>query len=150
MKQLDVAVDAQDEALVEGIIHLGEALEHRVNLALEAHGLSWPKFAVLRVLVEAGTPLPLGVLGGRLHCVKSNVTQLVDRLEAEGLVQRVADPTDRRSKLAALTAEGRRRYEAGNQARVRAEREILSRLSATERDQLLKVVGDLVETPERL
>jgi DNA-binding MarR family transcriptional regulator len=144
MKQLDEAVDAQNGALVEGIVHLGEALEHRVNLALEEHGLSWPKFAVLRALVDAGAPLPLGVLGGRLHCVKSNVTQLVDRLEVEGLVQRVADPTDRRSKLAALTGEGRRRYEAGNQARVRAEREILAKLSASERVQLLKVLRDLI------
>ena len=39
-------------------------------------------------------------LAERLTCAKSNVTQLVDRLEADGLVRRKLDPSDRRSRLA--------------------------------------------------
>jgi DNA-binding MarR family transcriptional regulator len=147
MKQADVNVDEQASALVSGLVAVGTLVEHRFNTVFEQHGLSWPKFAVLRILVEAGEPIPLGVLGERLHCVKSNVTQLVDRLEVEKLVHRVADPVDRRSKHAAITDEGRRRYALGVQARERVEREILGDLSADDRAQLLRLIGHLGATP---
>jgi DNA-binding MarR family transcriptional regulator len=48
--------------------------------------------------------------------VKSNVTQLVDRLESDGLVRREADPGDRRSIRAVVTDSGRDRHVAGSQA----------------------------------
>ena len=69
--------------------------------------------ACARELVEAGGQLPLGQLATKLACVKSNATQLVDRLTAEKLVRRVPDPEDRRSILAELTTEGRQCYAAG-------------------------------------
>jgi DNA-binding MarR family transcriptional regulator len=148
MKQFEIVADGQASALVEGILYASGIIEHRLNAALEQHGLSMAKLAVLQILVEAGEPIPLGVLGERLHCVKSNVTQLVDRLEAEALVQRVADPDDRRSTLAAITLDGRRRYEAGVRAREQAEREALRDLSASDRAQLLQLIGHLRGTPE--
>src|SRR5690606_35214717 len=71
---------------------------------------SLARFGVLDQLVRAGDPLPLSELASRLSCVRSNVTQLVDRLEVDGLVRRVDDPADRRSIRAALTAIGRQRH----------------------------------------
>ncbi|MFF7854014.1 MarR family transcriptional regulator [Streptomyces sp. NPDC007904] len=53
-------------------------------------------------------PLPMRRLAQRLKCEPSNVTGIVDRLESRGLVERRPDPADRRVKLAAATAEGRR------------------------------------------
>jgi DNA-binding MarR family transcriptional regulator len=53
-------------------------------------------------------PLPMRKLAQKLKCEPSNVTGIVDRLEARGLVERRPDPTDRRVKLAAATDEGRR------------------------------------------
>jgi DNA-binding MarR family transcriptional regulator len=47
-------------------------------------------------------------LAQKLKCEPSNVTGIVDRLEARGLVERRPDPSDRRVKLAAATEEGRR------------------------------------------
>ena len=47
------------------------------------------KLAALHHLTQAGESLPLGQLAERLSCVKSNVTQLVDRLEADGLDSKV-------------------------------------------------------------
>jgi DNA-binding MarR family transcriptional regulator len=38
-----------------------------------------------------------------MACVRSNITQLIDRMQAEGLVRRIPDPQDRRSVRAALT-----------------------------------------------
>ncbi|MDF3297364.1 MarR family winged helix-turn-helix transcriptional regulator [Streptomyces tropicalis] len=52
--------------------------------------------------------LPMRKLAQRLKCEPSNVTGIVDRLEARGLVERRPDPADRRVKLAAATEEGQR------------------------------------------
>jgi DNA-binding MarR family transcriptional regulator len=95
------------------LLHAAHALEDKVEATLATVGLSTPKFAVLGVLVAAKEPLPLGELAGKLSCVKSNATQLVDRLEADGLVRRVADAEDRRSVRAEITARGRERHAAG-------------------------------------
>lgn len=51
-------------------------------------------------------PLPMRKLAQKLKCEPSNVTGIVDRLEARGLVERRPDPADRRVKVAAATDEG--------------------------------------------
>src|SRR5260370_18817076 len=96
-------------ALLQGLLAVAHEIDERLNAALEPNGLSVPKLTVLQILVQAGEPLPLGVVSERFGCVKSNITQLVDRLEANHLVRRVPDPADRRSVLAAITVQGQRR-----------------------------------------
>ncbi len=119
-------------------------VESRMDAALETRGLSIAKLGVLRVLVQAGEPLPLGQVAERLACVKSNVTQLIDRLEADGLVRRVPDHDDRRSLRAAITPEGQRRYELGKQAEATVERELLATWSPEEREQLVAMLQRFV------
>jgi DNA-binding MarR family transcriptional regulator len=99
-------------------------------------GLSLAKMGALQTLVEADGPIPLGQLAERLCCVKSNVTQLVDRLEAELLVRRVPDPADRRSVRAEVTDEGRARFAAAVRAREAAEAELLAGFGADELERL--------------
>src|SRR3981189_1033932 len=89
------------------VLHAAHSVEARVESRLAEVGLSLPKLAALHQLSQSGDSLPLGQLAERLSCVKSNVTQLVDRLEADGLVMRAADPSDRRSRLAIPPAPGR-------------------------------------------
>src|SRR5207248_3080949 len=89
------------------VLHAANSLEARVETRLAEIGLSLPKLAALHQLSQAGDSLPLGQLAEHLACVKSNVTQLVDRLEAHGLVMRMADLSDRRSRLAVLTEAGK-------------------------------------------
>jgi DNA-binding MarR family transcriptional regulator len=95
------------------LLHAASVLEDRVEAALTGVGLSMPKFSVISELVRAGKPLSLSDLATRLSCVKSNMTQLVDRLEADGLVNRVDDPNDRRAVKAAITEDGRAKQAAG-------------------------------------
>lgn len=95
------------------LLEAAHALEGKVEAALERAGLSGAKFSVLTELVNARAPLPLSDLATRLSCVRSNMTQLVDRLEGDGLVQRVACPNDRRSVKAEITYLGRERQAAG-------------------------------------
>src|SRR6266436_842429 len=100
-----------------------------IESRLSTVGLSIPRLAALQRLVDAGGSLPLGQLADRLACVKSNVTQLVDRLEADGLVTRAPDPNDRRSRLAVITDAGRKAYAEGSQLQQDAERQLFAGLS---------------------
>jgi DNA-binding MarR family transcriptional regulator len=122
---------------------------HQAQDLLEAAvaplGLSLAKLGVLSRLADAGEPLPLRTLAERCACVRSNITQLVDRLEADKLVVRADDPHDRRSIRAELTARGRARHAEGVKAIQEAERELLARLPAGKRQALLELLGCLRE-----
>jgi DNA-binding MarR family transcriptional regulator len=120
-------------------------VEDRLEAALEPAGLSIAKFGALSKLLAEGGSLPLGTLAERCACVRSNITQLVDRLEAEGLVTRNDDPRDRRSVLAAITPAGRSRQEAGQIAVMAAEQAMFESLGAEEREAL----GGLLERLQR-
>lgn len=125
------------------VLHAASALESRVEARLADVGLSLPKLAALHQLSQAGESLPLGQLADRLACVKSNVTQLVDRLEADGLVIRAADPNDRRSRLAVITDNGKTAYARGTQIQQQAEREIFGALSTEESSALHALLAKL-------
>ncbi|MDB4951707.1 MAG: yusO 1 [Gemmatimonadetes bacterium] len=131
------------KAVLFALLHAGQAVEERLERTLEPWGLSMAKMGALHHLATAGGPIPLGQLADRLSCVKSNVTQLVDRLEADGLARRVPDPNDRRSVLAVITDDGRARFDSAAAAQEQAEREILAGLGPEERatfDSLLNKV----------
>ena len=125
------------------VLHASNVLESRLEARLSHVGLSLAKLAALHRLTEAGESLPLGQLAERLACVKSNVTQLVDRLEADGLVNRTADPNDRRSRLAVLTEAGKVAYSKGSEIRMKAEREIFGVLTTNESATLHELLGKL-------
>ena len=118
------------------LLHTAYSAEGEVESALNAIGLTLAKLVALKALAEAGESIPLSQLAGRLSCVKSNITQLVDRLEADGLVERRSDPHDRRTKLAALTTAGRKACQDGVRLQKEAERKLLGRLTAAEAQQL--------------
>jgi DNA-binding MarR family transcriptional regulator len=75
--------------------------------------------------------------------VKSNVTQLVDRLETDGLVSRTSDPNDRRSRFAVLTEAGKKAYERGSIIQQQAERELFGSLTAQESATLHELLDKL-------
>ncbi|HET9379566.1 MAG TPA: MarR family transcriptional regulator [Streptomyces sp.] len=74
--------------------------------AAAGHALTGAQAKLLGLL--SLEPLPMRKLAQQLKCEPSNVTGIVDRLEARGLVERRPAPADRRVKVAAATDEGRR------------------------------------------
>ena len=126
-------------ALLRAAGSVGNFLDDRLAVC----GLSIPKLAALRRLVEAGDSLPLGQLADRLSCVKSNVTQLVDRLEADGLVTRAFDPNDRRSRLAVITEAGRVACEQGARVERAAEDQLLELLGLDDAAKLTEIAVKL-------
>ncbi|MEU1906709.1 MarR family winged helix-turn-helix transcriptional regulator [Streptomyces hygroscopicus] len=112
--------------------------------AAAKHALTGAQARVLSLLSRA--PTPMRRLAQQLKCEPSNVTGIVDRLEARGLAERRLDPADRRVKLAAATEAGR---ETSAQLRGSLDfaREPLAELSDEERtvlrDLLKRVLGDV-------
>jgi DNA-binding MarR family transcriptional regulator len=115
--------------LTFSLLGAAHAVEARIESSLTPLGLSLAKLNVLGILVGSKSPLTLGELAQKLACVRSNVTQLVDRLEADGLVRREADPADRRSIRAVVTDAGRDREKAGSVALASVQDEISQVLS---------------------
>jgi DNA-binding MarR family transcriptional regulator len=125
------------------LIRAAHLLEDRLEAALGTVGLSSPKFSVLSELVGAGNPLTLSDLAARLSCVRSNITQLVDRLETDGLVRRTDDPQDRRSILAELTPLGREKQAAGAALVAELQAGFAGKLSSTDSTALGRILNGL-------
>ncbi len=68
-------------------------------------GLTPPQMFALRAL-DPEQPVPMRELAAQLHCDSSNVTGLVDGLEAHGLVERRSAEHDRRVRMLVVTERG--------------------------------------------
>jgi len=131
------------DVLVFSLLGAAGAVEARLEAAVSPLGLSLAKLGLLRLLAEAKQPLPLSELAQHQRCVRSNITQIVGRLEKDGLVRRRADADDRRSVRAALTPAGERAYAKGMRALTQEQRAIASSLGTTEAGNLQAVLEAL-------
>src|SRR2546428_12345129 len=102
-----------NNAVASALVQAAHRVEARLEEALAGVGLSIAKFETLSILVSQDRPIRLSELASKLVCVRSNVTQLGDRLETEGLEKRAGDPADRRAGPAGVTALGRKPPAAG-------------------------------------
>jgi DNA-binding MarR family transcriptional regulator len=127
------------EHSLDALLGAAHAVESRLEGVLGEIGLSPSKLKVLTALVEAGESLPLSAVADRCSCVRSNVTQLVDRLEEEGLVRRVSSPDDRRSVRAEITRAGRERETEGARLLAAVEAEVSQALPGSVRQALLRL-----------
>lgn len=134
-------VDETDLQPMFSIINAGRAIEQRLEEALTRVGLSLAKFGALTHLVEAGEPLNLSECAKKMTCVRSNITQLMDRLEAEGLVRRVDDPRDRRAVRAAVTRLGAERQAAGAKELTRVQAELAETLNGMDHRALQRALS---------
>jgi DNA-binding MarR family transcriptional regulator len=133
-----------NDAIAFALMHAGHRVEARLEEALAGVKLSGAKHAALCVLVTQDQPTSLSELAEKLTCVRSNVTQLVDRLEADGLVKRVDDPADRRAVRAEVTRLGRQRHSAGSKVVSAVLQAVAKELSVVD-PKLLKRALDAVQ-----
>jgi len=95
-------------AAVTSIMRAQQVLMARLNDLLRPAGLTFPRYEALMLLSFTRTgALPLGKIGERLQVHRTSVTNIVDKLEADGLVRRVPHAEDRRATLAEITPAGR-------------------------------------------
>jgi DNA-binding MarR family transcriptional regulator len=138
---VDTAAIGDGEGGVLGLLGVAQVLQNRLEATLESVGLSVPKYFALQRLVLAGGPVSLSSLAVRQGCVRSNITQLIDRLEADGLVKRVDDPADRRAVLATVTPFGAERFAVATTAIGDVQTELASRIAPEDRESFLRVLA---------
>jgi DNA-binding MarR family transcriptional regulator len=102
-----------------------------------------PQLECLDHMVRLERPAALGELAARMACSRSNITQLIDRMERRGLVRRTVDPTDRRGVRAVLTREGMRRHHVGLSIVVHLERDLRGAFSEDVLRQLFSGLAEL-------
>jgi DNA-binding MarR family transcriptional regulator len=117
-------------------------LAERVKLGGGA-GLAGKAFGCLSVVADEG-PLSQHELGRRLGVDRSTIVTVVDQLEADRLVERERNPTDRRAYALRVTRRGRVWLEQASKAVLEIEREFLEPLSAAERRQLIGMLQRLL------
>jgi DNA-binding MarR family transcriptional regulator len=104
-------------AAVTSVMRAQQIFLSAVDGALRPHNLTFARYEALVLLTFARTgKLPMRVMGERLQLHPTSVTNIVDRLQADGLARRTPHPTDRRATLVEITEEGSARLEAATAA----------------------------------
>ncbi len=130
-------------AAVTSIMRAQQILLARLNDVLRPFGLTFPRYEALMLLsfTKAGA-LPIGKMGERLQVHRTSVTNIIDKLENDGLVRRVPHAQDRRATLAEITDEGRRVAAAATKAMHGALFGV-GTLSAAEQESLTEILREL-------
>jgi len=125
-------------AAATSIVRAQQLVLAAVDTALRPLGLTFARYEALVLLsFSRRGSLPLGKMGERLMVHPTSVTSIVDRLERDGLVRRVASGDDRRVVLAELTDAGRELVQRATKA-VEASRFGLDGLSDAQLDRLTR------------
>ncbi|MFJ2261540.1 MarR family winged helix-turn-helix transcriptional regulator [Streptomyces sp. NPDC087844] len=108
---------------------------------VRATGLTFPLAELMWHLVPGQQPPAMKDLATAMHCDRSNVTPLVERLVKAGLAERREDPQDRRSKTVHLTPDGEKKRQELMTYLV--ERSIFASLSASQLSSLVELLDRL-------
>ncbi len=111
------ATAADGMAAVTSIVRAQQIVLQRIDTVLRPLDLTFARYEILTLLsfTKHGS-LPMTRMGALLQVHPTSVTSAVDRLEAQGFVERLPHPTDRRAVLASITESGRSRALAATAA----------------------------------
>lgn len=124
------------------ILTIHKLINNEVRRRLrEQFGMSLSRFDLLAQLDGRAEGMRMGELSKRLMVTTGNITGLVDELVAEGLVERLPDPTNRRASLAAMKAKGRRIFGAAARANEMWIEELFAGLTATDKATMFDMFG---------
>ena len=139
-------LDVSPMAVIARISRLCRILERDVDQIYAQHGLNHAQFGVLAALRRSGPPYRLSPteLYNSLLITSGAVTNRLERLTAAGLVRRVPDPEDGRSLLVALTPKGLRLIDRLIELHYAREAELLEPLGARDREQLVRLLRNLL------
>lgn len=108
---------ADGMAAVTSIVRVQQIMLQRIDAVLRPLDLTFARYEILMLLsfTKHGS-LPMTRMGTLLQVHPTSVTSAVDRLEAQGFVERLPHPSDRRAVLASITDLGRKRSTAATTA----------------------------------
>ncbi|QVL31742.1 MarR family transcriptional regulator [Telmatocola sphagniphila] len=124
------------------VIVLAKHLEKSVEAALESHDLSLGQFDILATLRRQGDggKLTPGQLMESVMLSSGGMTNRLDRLEKAELIQRYADPDDRRGVMVGLTAKGKKLIDAATKTRFEEARKSMPPLTERQTEQLIDLL----------
>ena len=130
------------EEVILSMNRTADQLAGPVNETLRTVNLSLSQYNVLRILRGAGElPLACGEIAERMIRRDPDLTRLLDKLEARGLVTRTRGTTDRRVVQASISAEGLDLLESLDDVIDRTTRNTLAHMSS----ERLKLLRDLLD-----
>jgi DNA-binding MarR family transcriptional regulator len=138
-----LAGPADNDRILLSLIAAAHTIEEKLEAQLATAGLSAAKLRILTHLAAAGKALAISELAASQRCVRSNITQIIDRLETEGLVRRVDDPVDGRVVRAQLTPRGRERQERGAELFHAIQAEMTAAIPPKDRESLERALTAL-------
>jgi MarR family transcriptional regulator for hemolysin len=127
------------------IARLARLWRREADQALADHGLSQATAHPLRVLSRLGKCVRQGVLADEIGIEGPSLVRLIDLLQAEGLVERREDPSDRRAKTLHVTASGEAKADEINRVLRRVRAHLLKDISAAD----LAVTYDVLQRIEQ-
>jgi DNA-binding MarR family transcriptional regulator len=139
----DEPADHQGDSLGEAFGVVARRLRTAAMTAFAAYDVTPSQVRAIRVLTGEAGGVRSKELAERLGIAPRSATEVVDALEAKGLVSRSPDPGDRRATLVALTDRGRELSEAVRRARGAESEKMFERLSATDRADLSRILRRL-------
>ena len=133
---------AGDESLPEAFRSVARQLRETSQETLAPWDITPSHLRALRVLSRHGE-MRLSELSDHLHIAARSTTEVVDALEARGLVERRPDPDDRRATLVQVTEHGTSVLDAIRAARGTETERAFGRLSQTDRAHLARILRKL-------
>ncbi|MBN73784.1 MarR family winged helix-turn-helix transcriptional regulator [Gimesia chilikensis] len=140
-------LNVEPMGVVGRVLRLATRLERRVSETLKPYGLTVGGFDILATLRRTGNPQGLTPteLMEAVMLSSGAMTNRIDRLEEQGLVERRPSPNDRRSLQVLLTAEGRKVVDKAVADRLDEAEGALCGLKAEERDQLADLLRAMLQ-----
>ena len=118
-------------------------MKYLLNEEFFAQGLILPQLGLMMLLKKLG-PMSQIVLGRELDIDKATMVKLIDNLEDKKFVTRTPSKKDRRIKFLEITKLGIKKLEEMTELRLKIEKEFLRNLSASEKENLTKIIAKLV------
>ena len=151
-KQQRPDLDVSSIAVITRLNRLLSHLQPEIAAIFERFGLTAPSFAVIATLRRAGPPYQRTqrALMDALQLTGGTISVRVDRLEKDGIVERVPDPNDQRGVLVRLTEKGLALFDQIIPLHLANEDRLLSALSQEQREQLASLLRTLLLSFEPL
>lgn len=127
--------------VVDAILYAAHRIRTSADARLRECGLSLPAYKVLRALENSDESMR--AVSEILHVSPRTVTDMIDSLEARGLVARGPHPADRRVTLLRLTPDGRRQLAVAAALAERAHSAAMSDLSAQDQQTLRRLLDQV-------
>jgi DNA-binding MarR family transcriptional regulator len=144
-------IDCSGKAVVGRILHLHDIILRSVDRVLARHGLKYPTYAVLATIRAYGAPYRMSPseLLSTMLLSSGGLSNLLRRMEKDGLITRLADKRDGRGVIVELTEKGLALADASMADHAAIERELCQSLTPEQQQTLAQGLALMISSTQR-